>query len=96
MRDDKKQSMGVDQASRKWVQDSSEMDIDTHRSKKEINTEIVLEREVVEEEITDANTAAIEKIKKKGRTKFVFVKTYRSRRWCFVRSPVELFSIWAL
>ena len=96
MRDDKTQSMGVDQPSRRWVQDTSEMDIDTHRSKKEINTETVLEREVVEEEITVANTAAIEKIKKMDWTKFVSVKTYRSGRWCLVRSPVELFSKWAL
>ena len=48
VRDDKKQSMGVDQASRKWVQDASEIDIDTHRRKKEINTDTVLVREVVE------------------------------------------------
>ena len=68
VRDDKKQPMGVDQASRKWVQDTSEMDIDAHRSKEEINTDTILEGEVVEEEITDANKEAIEKIKKGSNT----------------------------
>ena len=39
------------------------MEVDTHLGDKEVNTNALLENEVLEEELTDANTKVIERIK---------------------------------
>ena len=56
-------STEVHQASGNCGNFNSNMEVDTHLGDKEVNTNAFLKNEVVEEELTDANTKVIERIK---------------------------------
>ena len=56
-------STEVHQASGNCGSFNSNMEVDTHLGDKEVNTNAFLKNEVVEEELTDANTKVIERIK---------------------------------
>ena len=59
------------------------MDVDA-----QLNTHARLKDEAVEEELTETNTKAIERIKS-GSNKFVFMTTWRKRRWCLAKKPAQ-------
>ena len=53
----------ADQATRKLVKTTSDMNVDTHLCAKEVSTNALLKNEAVKEELKDTNTKAIERIK---------------------------------
>ena len=63
MQIDSKHIADADQATRKLGRINSDMNVDTHLSDKEVSTDALVKNEVVKEELTDANTKAIERIK---------------------------------
>ena len=56
-------STEADLATRKLGHITSNMDVDTHRSNKEVSTKTLLQSEAVKEELTDTTTKAVERIK---------------------------------
>ena len=63
VQDDSKHIAEADQATRKLGHTISDMNVDTHLSDKEVNTDALVKDEAVTEELTDTNTKAIEGIK---------------------------------
>ena len=71
-------STEADLATRKLVHTTSNMDVDTHLSNREVSTKTFLQSEAAKEELTDTTTKAVERIKIVSK-KIVFAKIWRRR-----------------
>ena len=95
VQDDSKHIVEADPVLGNREQTTSQMNVDTHLSDKEVSTNALVKNEAVKEELTDTNTKALKKTKL-VQIKFVFAKIWRRRRWCLAKNPAKLFSRWLM
>ena len=86
VRDDTKHATEEEQAARKLVRATSEVDVGTHLSETEAITDTFSNKKT--------NIQDIERVKNCFEQNFLFEKTYRRRRWCSAKNPAKPFSTW--
>ena len=101
MQDDSKHIAEADQATRNLVHTTSDMNVDTHLSDKEVSTDALVKNEAVKEQLTDTKTKAIERIKmgsnkiciRQDQAKEKMVFSQESRQAIFEMGSVELIEL---
>ena len=72
---------------------TSDMNVDTLLSDKEVSPDALVKNEAVKAEPTDTNTKAMKQLKL-VQIIFVFTKIWRRRKWCLAKNPAKLSSRW--